>query len=93
VVGVAGVVKSGYPDPAQFDPESDGYDGKSSQDNPRWFCVDVAFQRKFTRVLTMQELKQAPALMDMVLFRQGRLSVQPVTAAEWRTIMSLAESL
>lgn len=91
VAGTAQVVKAAYPDPAQFDPNSDWYDAKATPQNPRWFCVDVACQKKFSRVVTLQELKSDSQLEEMVLLRQGRLSVQPVTAAEWQRILQLAE--
>ncbi len=89
IAGTARVVRSSYPDPDQFDPESKYFDPKASSDNVRWYCVDVVFQEKFERLIPLAELKQAPGLEEMVLLKQGRLSVQPVTAAEWRLIMGL----
>ena len=80
VVGLARVVKAGYPDPTQFDPKSDYYDAGSKPDAPRWFSVEIAFDRKLPRPVTLPELRADPALSDMVLLRRGsRLSVQPVT--------------
>ena len=58
-------------------------------DEPRWFCVDVVFRRKFPRLIPLAALKRQAALADMVLLKQGRLSVQPVTAEEWQLILQL----
>ena len=92
VVGLARVVKAGYPDPTQFNPKSDYYDPDSPPDAPRWFSVDIAFNRKLPRPVTLPELRADPALGDMVLLRRGsRLSVQPVTAAEWKRILALGD--
>ncbi|HSS39486.1 MAG TPA: EVE domain-containing protein [Polyangia bacterium] len=92
VVGLARVVKAGYPDPTQFDPKSDYYDPDSPPDAPRWFSVDIAFDRKLPRAVTLPELRADPALGDMVLLRRGsRLSVQPVTTAEWKRNLGLGD--
>lgn len=90
VAGIAEVVSAPYPDPLQFDPESPYYDPKSPADNPRWVSVDIAFVEKFARVLRLQTIKAMPELAAMVLIRQGRLSVQPVQAPEWRAIIAAA---
>lgn len=88
--GTAKVVRAGYPDPTQFDPRDGHFDRDSQRDDPRWFSVDVKFDSKFTRPVTLPELRAAPALKDMVLLRRGsRLSVQPVTAAEWKQIVKM----
>lgn len=90
VAGVARVVTGAYADPAQFDPQSAYFDGKSTQAAPRWVCVDVAFVSKFSTTLLLKQMKQIPELTEMVLFKQGRLSVQPVTELEFTTIVELA---
>ncbi len=87
VAGIAKVVTEPYPDPLQFDPDSAYFDDKSSPDKPRWVSVDIAFVKKFAAVLPLQTIKAMPQLSEMVLVKQGRLSVQPVTAAEWQTIL------
>lgn len=89
VAGIARVVKASYPDPAQFNPESDYFDPKATQEQPRWFCVDVAFEQQFSETLPLKSLKAVAALGNMVLLRQPRLSVQPVTDVEYRTILEL----
>jgi predicted RNA-binding protein with PUA-like domain len=92
VVGLARVVKAGYPDPTQFDPKSEYYDAGSKPDAPRWFSVEIAFDRKLARPVTLSELRADPALSGMVLLQRGsRLSVQPVTAAEWKRILALGD--
>jgi len=90
VVGVMEIVRGGYPDHTQFDPDSDHYDPKSDPDKPRWYMVDVRYVRHTARVVTLAELKAAPGLADMPLVRKGnRLSIMPVTQAQWRHILSL----
>ncbi|MBB5211367.1 EVE domain-containing protein [Microbulbifer hydrolyticus] len=89
VVGTARVVRAAYPDPAQFDPESKYFDPKASPENPRWFCVDIEWQSAFARPVALKEIKQNPALEEMVLVKQGRLSIQPVTADEWSLLRRL----
>jgi predicted RNA-binding protein with PUA-like domain len=91
IAGVCEVVALAHPDSTQFDPKSDYYDEKSDPDDPRWWCVDVGFVRRFPRLLTLDELRAIRKLEGMLLLRKGqRLSVQPVTAAEWKTIEKLA---
>ena len=91
VVGVAKIAVAAFADPTQFDPRSDYHDPKSSQEEPRWFAVDVAFARKLKRTIALDELRRhADALGDFALLRRGnRLSVLPVTAAQWKTILAL----
>jgi predicted RNA-binding protein with PUA-like domain len=90
IVGLAEVASEAYPDPSQFDPKSDYFDPGASRDNPRWVLVDVAFVRKLKRTITLKELQALPSLAEMALVRKGnRLSVMPVTAAEWKTILDL----
>jgi len=86
IVGVAEVAREAYPDPTQFDPKNAHYDPGSPRDKPRWLQVDVRFKQAFPKPLTLDEARRLPALKDMVLLKRGRLSVQPVTAAEWECI-------
>ena len=91
VVGVASVVRSGYPDHTAFEAGHKYFDPKSDPDDPTWYMVDVEPVVKFDEPLTRDELKEVDALAEMMLLRRGaRLSVQPVTAAEWKTILKLA---
>ncbi len=91
VAGVAEVVGDAYPDPTQFQPKSDYYDAASKPEQPRWWLVDVGFKRKFKRVVALDELRtQADALGDFALLNRGnRLSVLPVTPAQFAFILSL----
>lgn len=91
VVGVATVAREAYGDHTSWDPESDYFDPKSSEENPRWFMVDLAFEQKFPRPLPLEELRTISALKNMELLRTGsRLSVQPVRKSEFDAILKLA---
>ncbi|WP_395376739.1 EVE domain-containing protein [Marinicella sp. W31] len=90
VAGIAEVVKEAYPDPFQFNPESKYFDPKSTQDNPRWVCVDVAFKSRLKDILPLSEMRQEPRLEEMVLLNRSRLSIQPVRADEWDVILEMA---
>ena len=89
IVGTAKVVKTAYPDPTQFNPESDYYDPKSTPENPRWVSVDIKLTKVFSRLISLAEIKAQPQLENMVLVKQSRLSTQPVTAEEWKLIIDL----
>ncbi|KQW96709.1 hypothetical protein ASC94_07715 [Massilia sp. Root418] len=91
IAGIAEVASAAYPDHTQFDPKSHYYDPKSKPEEPRWQMVDVKALRK-TRLLPLSELRTIPALEDMVLLQKGsRLSITPVTPAQWKTIQALLE--
>ena len=86
IAGIAEVVGPAYPDATQFDRKSDYYDPASKKDLPRWFNVDVRALRK-TRLVSLRELRNNKNLDGMWLLRPGsRLSITPVTPAEWRYI-------
>ncbi|BBD80905.1 EVE domain-containing protein [Aerosticca soli] len=90
IVGLVEVVTEAYPDPSQFDPDSPYFDPKSSREAPRWSLVEVRFERKLARPITLRELKADPALAGLALLQRGhRLSVMPVTPAQWRHILAL----
>jgi predicted RNA-binding protein with PUA-like domain len=90
IVGIMEIASEAFPDPTQFDPDSEYYDEKSPRDNPRWLAVNVTFQRKFARVIPLSELKQIAGLESMLVVQRGqRLSVMPVTPAEWETVLSI----
>ncbi|CAN5719885.1 EVE domain-containing protein [soil metagenome] len=87
IVGVARVASDAYPDPTQFDAKSPYYDPKSKREEPRWLLLDVRAERK-TRVLGLPEMREIPALADMVVLRKGnRLSITPVEGAHWQLIV------
>ena len=92
VAGIAKVASKAYPDETQFDRKSDYFDPKSTREEPRWMLVDVAFDRKLKRVIPLEEIRQhADALGEgFALTSKGtRLSVMPVTAAQWKLLLSL----
>jgi len=90
VAGIAEVATAAHPDPTQFDRKSDYYDAASKREEPRWFLVDVKFKRKLKRVIPLTELKSRPELEGFALVSRGnRLSVLPVTKAQWDFILGL----
>ncbi len=93
VVGVMEIASEPYADPTAFDPEDPHYDAKSDPQSPRWFCVDVRFRERLPRLVPLHELKATPELEGFPLLRRGnRLSIVPVTEAQWETIRRLAET-
>lgn len=90
IVGIVEIVRAGYPDHTAFDPEDPHYDPKSDPAYPRWYMVDVRYERKLDRVITLTELKTYSEIEDMPLVRKGnRLSIMPVTEDQWNFILSL----
>lgn len=90
IAGIAEVVREAYPDHTARDPESKYYDPKASDEDPRWYMVDIKLQRKLTRLIPLSELRDHPELENMLLLKKGnRLSVMPVEKADWQTILSL----
>jgi predicted RNA-binding protein with PUA-like domain len=90
VAGIAKVLSEPYPDPTQFDEDSIYYDPNSPTKSPRWWLVDIGFVEKLDRVVSLAEIRERSELADMVLLKQMRLSVQPVTAAQFRVIREMA---
>lgn len=91
VVGIVEVVKEAYPDHTAFDVSEDHYDPASRPEKPRWYMVDVRLVERFPRLITLEELKNHPALAEMIINRRGnRLSITPVTKIEWNTIVKMA---
>ena len=91
--GIAGIVevsRLAYADKTQFDPKSPYYDPKATPDAPRWVHVEVALVKK-TRLVPLGEMRETRGLEDMVTLRRGnRLSITPVTPAEWKIVEKLA---
>lgn len=91
IVGIAEVVREGYPDASALDPADSHFDPKSKADTPTWYMVDLEGTEKLSRPLSLAELRGVKGLEKMTLLQKGsRLSVQPVTAAEWTVITKLA---
>jgi len=89
IAGLAVVSSAAYPDETQFDQRSDYFDPKSTREQPRWGHVDVKLTRK-TPLLPLQRMRQEPSLATMLVLRRGnRLSITPVTAAEWQAVNKL----
>ncbi len=92
VVGIARIVREGYPDTTAWDSNSRYYDPKSNPANPTWMMVDIKADRRLPRFISLNELKANPALVDMMVTKRGqRLSVQPVKPEEWAEVLAMAE--
>jgi predicted RNA-binding protein with PUA-like domain len=90
IVGIAQIVREGYPDHTAFDPDNKHFDPKSNPDKPSWYMVDVNFVRKLSRTISLRELKLKPELAELALLRRGnRLSIMPVSAEQWQFILGL----
>jgi predicted RNA-binding protein with PUA-like domain len=94
VVGIVEIVREAYPDPTSWESGHPHHDPKSSEDNPRWFMVDVKFKRKLKRLVGLAELKQLKdsheCLKNMMLLSNSRLSVQKVTDEQWQFVVDRA---
>lgn len=89
-VGVVRVVRSGHPDPTAQDPADSHFDPRASPEKPLWYAVDVRFLRRFPTPVPLAAMRVVPALSGMELLRKGsRLSVLPVTRAEFETICAM----
>ncbi len=94
IVGIVKVVREAYPDFTARDRSSPYFDPKASEAKPIWEMVDVAFERRLPRFVSLAELRANPALLpSMVLLRKGsRLSVQPVHPREWKIVLTMSEA-
>ncbi len=88
VYGVAKIVSTAHADETQFDCKDAHYDPTSKKTDPRWMCVDIAFVKKFTEPVSLEEIKHDPHLEGMMVRAQGsRLSVQPVSEKHFNYIV------
>jgi predicted RNA-binding protein with PUA-like domain len=92
VAGVARVARAGHPDPTARDPASDYFDPKASEEDPRWYMVELEFVEKFDALVPLSKLGETPGLEGMPVNNKSRLSVQPVTAEEFQTVLKIAGS-
>jgi predicted RNA-binding protein with PUA-like domain len=93
IVGLAEVIRGGYPDHTQFEIGHAKFDPKAKAEAPRWYMVDISFVEKFREPLPLEALRDVAGLKDMELLRKGsRLSVQPVRPEEWKKVLALAKS-
>jgi predicted RNA-binding protein with PUA-like domain len=90
IVGICEVVREGYPDHTAFDPTHDYYDPASVPETPTWFMVDVRAVEALPRQVTLPEIKASAELQEMALLKVSRLSVAPVTAAEWEIVLRMS---
>lgn len=90
IAGIAEVVRDGYPDSSALDANDSHFDPKSTPESPTWFMVDLRAVEKLDRPLPLAELRGVKGLEKMTLLQKGsRLSVQPVTAAEWEIVYGM----
>lgn len=88
VYGIAKVASAPYPDPTQFDQKSDYYDSRATKEKPVWYLVDVAFLSKLKFPVLLEEIRSDKRLQNMLILRPGnRLSITPVAAVEYQTIL------
>lgn len=91
IAGTARVVRGGYPDHFAFDPQHKYHDERSTEDSPTWFMVDIRLEQRFDEPVTRDMLQGDPATQGMTVLKRGsRLSIQPVTEAEWDAVHRLA---
>ena len=91
IVGICEVVKEGYPDDTAFDKTHPYYDADSVKATPTWFMVDVRAVSKLPRGVALPEIKARAELADMALLKVSRLSIVPVTEAEWTIVLAMSE--
>jgi predicted RNA-binding protein with PUA-like domain len=90
VTGVAKIARAGYPDAFAWKKGHKYFDEASTRDKPLWYAVDIAFVEKFPRIVSLDTLKQTKGLEHMMVTQKGsRLSVQPVTKAEYDIVVRL----
>ena len=90
VAGVMTIASEPYPDPTQFDPDSEYFDPKAVREKPIWQMVDVEWTKDFRKFVTLETLRSEPALADLLILRRGnRLSITPLTASEFKHICRL----
>ncbi|MFL6587568.1 MAG: EVE domain-containing protein [Luteimonas sp.] len=92
IYGIAEVASTAYPDPSQFKKSSKYFDEKATEETPRWFLVDVGYVRTLAHPISLAEIREHSAALgeEFALIRKGaRLSVLPVTSAQWKVLLSL----
>jgi predicted RNA-binding protein with PUA-like domain len=90
--GIAAVARAAYPDHTALDPGDPYHDPKATADDPRWYMVDVRFVEKFPAIVPLDRLKATKALAGMLVTTNSRLSVQPVEAKHFRTVVKLGRA-
>jgi len=92
IVGLAEVVREGYPDYTALDPNSEHFEPKSFPSAPIWSMVDVRYLKPLKKTVTLEMIKHNPELAEMSLVKRSRLSIQPVTAQEWKIILAMGRT-
>jgi len=93
IAGIARVIRAAYPDPSQFDSKNKYFDAGSKPEQPRWISVDVCHEKTFEQLIPLAALKANDTLVQMALVQRGnRLSVMPVSAAEWKVILTMSRA-
>jgi predicted RNA-binding protein with PUA-like domain len=88
VAGIARIAGGLQPDVSQFDVHGPYFDARATRETPRWLQIDVTLVRK-TRLLSLHEMRLAPELASMQVLRRGnRLSITPVSDAEWQAVLA-----
>ena len=95
VAGIMSVARAGYADPSQFHPEHRHYDPLATEEQPRWYMVDLKFEQAFKDILPLSQLKFIPALEDSLLLKKGceQLTIIPLEPKHWYAIMDMTEAL
>lgn len=89
VVGLAEVVRAGYPDTTALNPHGEHFDPRASVDKPVWYMVDLRYVKPLQKIVTLESIKRNPLLTDMPLVKRSRLSIQPVLEEEWQIILTM----
>jgi len=89
IVGLCSVVRAGYPDHTALDPAADHFDPKASPDKPIWYMVDVRADQPLPQPIPLATIRQHPLLQEMPLVNRSRLSIQPLTADQFRILLKL----
>jgi predicted RNA-binding protein with PUA-like domain len=92
IAGLARVAREAYPDPTARDEASPYFDARASDADPRWFMVELAFEERFPTLVSLDALRAEPSLQEMPVINRSRLSVQPVTDAEFATIVAMGRA-
>jgi predicted RNA-binding protein with PUA-like domain len=92
ITGIVTIVNESYADFTQFEKDHPNFDSGSRKDNPTWVMVDIQYLKEFEPPITRDEIKEVRKLQDMILFKNSRLSVQPITSQEWKLILKLQKN-
>lgn len=86
IVGTLRVARTAFPDPLQFEADSDYFDPKSSAENPRWDAIELSLLNEWPKRLSREEIKKLSVMQDSLLLTRPRLSVMPLTTDEWQAL-------